>query len=165
MVTCLGSRSCCRFCCTYRFILGTTFVELERKQPLPILYTSPLILISWSITCLSLMIETMLLYRIQIPTSASQLLCPGEILLMCEEIKSIISSCHVNSLLNNSSLTYLISDTVLVLLIQRSVWAVFSTCGNSITWVPRADGINSIRSMMQILVINTGASRAELRRS
>ncbi|KAJ6911702.1 hypothetical protein NC652_022091 [Populus alba x Populus x berolinensis] len=60
------------------FILGTTFVELERKQPLPILYTSPLILISWSITCL----------RIQIPTSASQLLCPGEILLMCEEIKS-----------------------------------------------------------------------------
>ncbi|KAJ6989205.1 hypothetical protein NC653_021941 [Populus alba x Populus x berolinensis] len=25
---------------------------------------------------------------IQIPTSASQLLCPGEILLMCEEIKS-----------------------------------------------------------------------------
>ncbi|KAG6764820.1 hypothetical protein POTOM_032307 [Populus tomentosa] len=29
---------------------------------------------------------TMLLYRIQIPTSVSQLLCPGEILLMCEEI-------------------------------------------------------------------------------
>uniref|UniRef100_A0A6M2ESZ1 Uncharacterized protein n=1 Tax=Populus davidiana TaxID=266767 RepID=A0A6M2ESZ1_9ROSI len=101
------------------------------------------------------MIETMLLYRIQIPASVSQLLCPGEILLMCEEIKfknpfplvivwssckfsqeflSVISSCHVNSLLNNSSLTYLISDTVLVLLIQRSVWAVFSTCGNSITW-------------------------------
>ncbi|KAJ6904088.1 hypothetical protein NC651_021281 [Populus alba x Populus x berolinensis] len=91
------------------FILGTTFVELERKQPLPILYMSPSILISWSITCL----------RIQIPSSVSQLLCPGEILLMVKRLSQVqeepLSPCDL-------------------LLIQRSVWAVFSTCGNSITW-------------------------------
>lgn len=65
----------------------------------------------------SLMIETMLHYRIQILTSVSQLPCPGEILFMRKEIKSSsvrtlftlwLWNRHVNSLKNSCQQVHLV---------------------------------------------------------
>lgn len=152
MVTCLGSRSCCRLYCTYRkkwsvirfcnksgknlLLLLVVSDEFSCLSTLLRVYFGDYFCRTWKkttsanslhfsfdldlLTCLryedwwfnddiwfcwlgvpflfyfsllnsfwSLMIETMLLYRIQIPTSVSQLLCPGEILLMVKRLSQV----------------------------------------------------------------------------